>query len=60
MVPLTSTRRGREQVGEFFSTLAETLEFRQLEPCEFVAQGDTVVVLGYKRSLIKPTGCRIK
>lgn len=55
-VPFTGTRRGREGVAEFFSLLGENLEFQQFEPREFVVQGDTVVVLGYERSLIKPTG----
>lgn len=60
VIPFTGTRRGREGVAEFFFTLAENLEFEQFEPREFVAQGDTVVVLGYERSLIKPTGRMIE
>ncbi len=56
LIPWAGTRRGREGVAEFFSLLGETLEFEQFEPREFVAQGDTVVVLGYERSLVKPTG----
>ncbi len=59
-IPFTGTRRGREAVGEFFSVLGENLEFQQFEPREFIAQGDTVVVLGYERSLIKPTGRTIE
>ncbi len=56
VIPWAGPRRGREGVAEFFSLLGETLEFEQFEPREFVAQGDTVVVLGYERSLVKPTG----
>jgi len=56
VIPWAGTRRGREGVAKFFSLLGETLEFEQFEPREFVAQGDTVVVLGYERSLVKPTG----
>ena len=56
VVPFAGTRRGREGVAEFFSLVGETLEFEQFEPREFVAQGDTVVVLGFERNLIKPTG----
>ena len=41
---------------EYFSLLGETLEFEQFEPREFVAQDDTVVVLGFERSLGKATG----
>ena len=55
-IPFAGTRRGREGVAEFFSLVGETLEFLQFEPREFVAQGDTVVVLGFERNLIKPTG----
>ena len=60
VIPFAGTRRGREAVGEFYSALGENLEFQQFEPREFVAQGDTVVVLGYERSLIKPTGRTIE
>ncbi len=55
-IPFAGTRRGREGVAEFFSLVGETLEFEQFEPREFVVQGDMVAVLGYERSLIKPTG----
>jgi hypothetical protein len=55
-IPFAGTRRGREGVAEFFSLVGENLEFERFEPREFVAQGDTVVVLGFERSLIKPTG----
>ena len=56
VIPWAGPRRGREGVSEFFSLLGQLLEFEQFEPREFVAQGDTVVVLGYERSLVKPTG----
>ena len=55
-IPWAGPRRGREAVGEFFSLLGENLEFERFEPREFVAQGDTVVVLGDERSVVKPTG----
>ena len=56
LIPFAGTRRGREGVAEFFSLVGENLVFEQFEPREFVAQGDTVVVLGFERSLIKATG----
>jgi ketosteroid isomerase-like protein len=55
-IPWAGTHRGREGVAEFFSLLGEGLEFELFEPLEFVAQGDTVVVLGHERSVVKPTG----
>jgi ketosteroid isomerase-like protein len=56
VIPFAGTRRGREGVAEFFSLVGGNLEFEQFEPREFVAQGDTVVVLGFERSRIKLTG----
>jgi uncharacterized protein len=56
VLPWAGTRHGREGVEEFFSLLGQTYEFEQFEPREFVAQGDTVVVVGYERSRVKATG----
>ena len=56
VIPWAGTHHGHEGVTEFFSLIGETLEFEQFEPREYVAQGDTVVVLGHERSLVKPTG----
>ncbi len=56
VIPFAGTRREREGVAAFFSLVGKNLEFQQFEPREFVVQGDTVVVVGYERSLIKPTG----
>lgn len=56
VIPFAGTRRGREGAAEFFSLVGKNLEFQQFEPREFVVQGATVAVLGYERSIIKPTG----
>src|ERR671916_1050842 len=56
VIPYAGTRHGHEGVEEFFSLVEETLEMEQFEPREFVAQGDTVVVVGYERSVAKATG----
>ncbi len=55
-IPFAGVHRGHEGIAKFFSLVGEALEFEQFEPREFVAQGDTVVVLGYERSLAKATG----
>ena len=61
VIPFAGTRHGREGVAEFFSVLGETLDFEQFEPREFVAQGDTVVVVvGFERSLSRATGRTIE
>ena len=56
VLPYAGTHRGREGIVEFVSLLGETLEFERFGPRAFVAQGDTVVVLGGDRSLVKSTG----
>jgi uncharacterized protein len=55
-ITYAGTRRGREQVGEFFKVLGESVEFEQFEPQEYIAQGDKVVVLGHERQRVKATG----
>jgi ketosteroid isomerase-like protein len=60
VIPGAGTRHGHEGVAEYFSLLDENLEFEQFEPREFVAQGDTVVVVGFERSVSKATGHTIE
>jgi uncharacterized protein len=55
-IPFAGTRHGRDGVAKFFSLLGQSVEFQRFEPREFVAQGNLVVVLGFERNLIKPTG----
>ena len=55
-IPFAGVHRGRQGIAQFFALVGEALEFEQFEPREFVAQGDTVVVLGYERSIAKATG----
>jgi len=55
-IPFAGVHRGHKGIAEFFSLVEEALEFEHFEPREIVAQGDTVVVLGYERSLAKATG----
>ena len=56
VLPWAGTRRGREQVAQFFAVIAETIEFKQFEPQEFIAQGDKVVVLVHQQVRVKSTG----
>jgi ketosteroid isomerase-like protein len=55
-VPFAGKRRGREQVGEFFKSLADAQEVLHFEPEELIAQGDKVAALGYYRCCVKSTG----
>jgi uncharacterized protein len=42
-------------VAGFFQKISEMLKFSLLEPREFVAQGDRVLVVGFDRSRVKAT-----
>src|SRR4051812_12543819 len=55
-VPFSGDRRGKAGVAEFFKMVAETEDFQQFEPREFIAQGDTVVALGRYRAQAKASG----
>jgi ketosteroid isomerase-like protein len=53
--PLAGTRRGHAGLADFFQTASETVETSLMEPREFVAQGDRVLVVGFARGKIKAT-----
>ena len=54
--PFAGARKGRGQVSEFFSSLADSQDVLSFEPREFVAQGDKEVALGTYRWRVKKTG----
>ena len=55
-LPTAGTRRGRQQVAEFFNSVNEIFEIQRFEPKAFIAEGDRVIVLGDDTSRIKATG----
>jgi len=59
-VPFSGERKGKVSVAEFFRQVAESEDFEQFEPREFVAQGDKVVAIGHYRALTKSTGKRFE
>jgi ketosteroid isomerase-like protein len=54
-VPFAGTWRGREGVKKFLRKLAETQEVVEFTPEQFVAQGNTVIVLGRFVMRVKAT-----
>src|SRR5262249_33566662 len=50
------TWRGRHGGEQSLTTLATALEFEIFQPDEFIADGDTVVVLGHERCRVRATG----
>jgi ketosteroid isomerase-like protein len=55
-LPTAGTRRGRQQVGEFFQLLDDVFEIQRFDAKAFISEGDRVVVLGDDTSRIKATG----
>ena len=55
-LPTAGTRRGKQQVAEFFRALGEMLDMQRFEPQTFLADGDRVIVLGDDTARIKATG----
>jgi ketosteroid isomerase-like protein len=53
-LPTSGRRHGTQEVAEFFRSVGDLLEFSRFEPIAYVAQGDTVVVLGESSARIKP------
>ena len=56
VLPWCGVHKGRRGAAEFFKALGESLEPRQFELWDFIAQGNKVVVLGYQKGQAKPTG----
>ena len=52
----TRPRHGREQVATFFKELFEGVQPERLEPLQFTAQGDRVIVEGKNRGTVRSTG----
>jgi uncharacterized protein len=53
--PLAGTRHGHAGLADLVKTQSETMETSLMEPREFVAQGDRVLVVGFARGKIKAT-----
>ena len=49
-------RHSRGEVADFFKELAEKMLVRSMEPREFTAQGDRVIVEGKNTGIVKSTG----
>lgn len=53
--PLAGTRHGHAGLVDLLKTQSETMETTLMEPREFIAQGDRVLVIGFARGKIKAT-----
>ncbi len=55
-VPFNRLYEGREDVIDFFSDIADSLEMLDFNPSKFLASKDTVVTLGSFRWRVRKTG----
>jgi len=55
-VPWHGPWRGHGGLGQFFSTLAETVEFQAFEPRHFTSSASAVAVLVHLRYKVRTTG----
>lgn len=54
--PFSGKRHGKDAVAGFFRDMLASQDVREMVPQEFIAQGDTVVVLGHFTFAVKSTG----
>jgi ketosteroid isomerase-like protein len=55
-IPYAGTFRGREEVARFFTAFNGAIDYESWQAQEFVAEGDTVVVIGEERWRARSTG----
>ena len=54
-VPWAHPWRGRKEVEQYFKMIASEIEFQEYETDEFIVGGNSVVVVGHERCLVRAT-----
>ena len=54
-LPLAGTYRGHAAVASFFQKVLEMFEYSSVEPREFLAEADRVLVVGFESGRVKAT-----
>jgi ketosteroid isomerase-like protein len=55
-LPFAGRRQGRDNVAEFFRMVDAAQQVRDFQPCEYIADGERVVVLGHYERTVRATG----
>lgn len=55
-IPFAGIWKGRAELEKYYEAVRGTLDVHVYQPREFIAGGDTVVVLGWVEATVKPTG----
>jgi ketosteroid isomerase-like protein len=56
LIPFAGNYHGKDEVAQFFSTLAQNQDVLRFDPQNFIAEGDKVVVTGAASYHVKATG----
>ncbi|GIZ50378.1 nuclear transport factor 2 family protein [Noviherbaspirillum aridicola] len=56
VVPFAGSFHGKQGVEQFFTTMAGAQEYMRFDPQQFIAEDDTVVVLGQMQARIHASG----
>lgn len=59
-IPYAGKFKGKQEIGNFFTRLAETWDFTEFAPRDWIEQGDTVVILGTSAGRSRKTGKTVK
>jgi uncharacterized protein len=59
-IPYTGTKKGREEIRAYFDAIMGTQSDQNLRLDQFVAQGNTVVAIGWYTAVVNATGQRIE
>src|SRR4030095_8882653 len=54
-VPYAGIYHGKKGTGDFFATIANTIDYLEFQPKEFFAANDHVFVKGYHKGKVKST-----
>ena len=55
-IPYAGTFRGHDEVAHFFATFNDSIDYESWDAHAFIAEGETVVVVGEERWRAKPSG----
>ena len=55
-IPYATSYHGKKGVGEFFASLAGSIDYTDFQTKEFFADSDRVFVKGYHKATVKSTG----
>ncbi len=59
-LPWAGSFKGKQEIGNVFTKVAENWDFTEFAPRDFIEKGDTVVAIGTSSGVAKKTGKTVK